>query len=223
MKKQLLITLMALFAVFYATAQNTNEPKSQGNVSVTQSDDISKLVNGPKKQEATQKQESTTPAPTQGEGQQHATESGSHATENNSHATEHEEKSDRSKERRRDEQREKEKKKAKERNYIEDTSGPVDTTKKVMRGGRKIVGYRVQAFAGGNTREDRIKAEQVGSELKKRLPSQAVYVHFNTPRWTTRIGNFRKAENANSLLKTIKKFGYKQACIVKTTITAKHR
>lgn len=222
MKKQLVLTLMALFTVFGTYAQNTNEQKSQGNVSVTQSDDISKLVNGPKKQENTQKQETTTPSTAQGDAQHHATEGGSHATENNSHATEHEKKSDKPKERRREPQ-EKEKKKQKERNYIEDTSGPVDTSKKVMRGGRKIVGYRVQAFAGGNTRQDRIKAEQVGSELKKRLPSQAVYVHFNTPRWTTRIGNFRKAEHANSLLKTIKKFGYKQACIVKTTITAKHR
>ena len=34
----------------------------------------------------------------------------------------------------------------------------VDTSKKVMRGGKKITGYRVQAFSGGNSRADRQKA-----------------------------------------------------------------
>jgi hypothetical protein len=36
---------------------------------------------------------------------------------------------------------------------------PVDNTKKIMKG-YKVNGYRVQAFAGGNTRKDRIQAEQ---------------------------------------------------------------
>ena len=53
----------------------------------------------------------------------------------------------------------------------QDTQTPIaepDTTdiqKKVMRG-YKINGYRVQVFAGGNSRSDRIKAERTGSEIK---------------------------------------------------------
>ena len=41
-----------------------------------------------------------------------------------------------------------------------------DTSKKLIRNGYKITGYRVQAFAGGNSRADRIKAEQTGDHIK---------------------------------------------------------
>ena len=64
---------------------------------------------------------------------------------------------------------------------------------------------------------------KIGDEVKKRLPSQPVYVHFISPRWTVRIGNFRKQEHASSLLKTMKKFGYRQACIVKGVVNIKRR
>ena len=47
----------------------------------------------------------------------------------------------------------------------------VDTSKKVIRGGYKVAGYRVQAFAGGNSRADRIKAEQTGNNIKAQFSS----------------------------------------------------
>ena len=52
--------------------------------------------------------------------------------------------------------------------------GSADTRKKVMLNSRKVNGYRVQAFAGGNTRQDRLKAEQVGNEIKQRFPEEPV-------------------------------------------------
>lgn len=95
----------------------------------------------------------------------------------------------------------------------------VNTTKKVMRNSRRITGYRVQAFSGGNSRADRQKAESIGSAIKMRFPDLPVYVHFYSPRWICRVGNFRTYDEANNVLKEIKSMGYRQACIVKGKIT----
>ena len=95
----------------------------------------------------------------------------------------------------------------------------VDTSKKVMRGGRKVTGYRVQAYSGGNSRADRQKAENIGNAIKMRFPDLPVYVHFYSPRWICRVGNFRTYQEANEVLKEVKEMGYRQACIVKGKIT----
>lgn len=95
----------------------------------------------------------------------------------------------------------------------------VDTSKKVMRGGKKITGYRVQAYSGGNSRADRQKAESIGNAIKQRFPDLPVYVHFYSPRWICRVGNFRTYQEANEVLAEIKDMGYRQACIVKGKIT----
>lgn len=95
----------------------------------------------------------------------------------------------------------------------------VDMRKKVMRGSRKITGYRVQAYAGGNTRADKIRAQQIGEAIKIRYPDQPVYVHFYSPRWICRVGNYRTYGEAEYMLKAIKAMGYKSATIVKGKIT----
>lgn len=95
----------------------------------------------------------------------------------------------------------------------------IDTSKKVMRGGRKITGYRVQAYSGGNSRADRQKAERIGNAIKSRFPDLPIYVHFYSPRWICRVGNFRTYQEANEVLQEIKDMGYRQACIVKGKIT----
>ena len=219
--RRILFVMALSLACIAVSAQNNNEQK-QGNVSVTQSDDISNLVNGPKKQEP--QQEAT------GQKDNGATQSDAPSHENADNNGEHHEsassssESDKPRERPR-EQREKEKedktKIPSERDYLDRSGGPADLSKKVVRGGRKVWGYRVQVFGGGSTRADRQKAEQIGKELKEKMPSQPVFVHFISPRWTCRVGNFRKADHANTLLKTVKKLGYKQACIVKTTVVVK--
>ena len=90
----------------------------------------------------------------------------------------------------------------------------VDMRKKVMRRSYKVNGYRVQVFAGGNSRNDKIKAQNAGNAVKLAFPSQPVYVHFYSPRWICRVGNFRTYEEASAVLHQVKKMGYKQACIV---------
>ena len=98
----------------------------------------------------------------------------------------------------------------------------VDMRKKVMRG-YKVNGYRVQVFAGGNSRDARQKAERVGREINTLFPGEPVYVHFYSPRWICRMGNYRTYEEAHQTLNAVKKLGYKSAIIVKGKITVPYQ
>ena len=97
-----------------------------------------------------------------------------------------------------------------------------DMTKKVMKNSYKVTGYRVQGFAGGNPRNDRRTAETVGNNIKRRFPEQPIYVHFYSPRWICRVGNFRTYEEAHAMLLEIREMGYKQASIVKGKISVQY-
>ena len=95
----------------------------------------------------------------------------------------------------------------------------IDSNRKVMVNSYKVNGFRVQAFAGGNQRKDRQKAEQTGSAIKAAYPTVPIYVHFNSPRWICRVGNYRTYEEAQEMLENIQKLGIKGAIIVKGKIT----
>lgn len=98
----------------------------------------------------------------------------------------------------------------------------VDLRKKVMRKSYKVTGYRVQAFAGGNSRQDKIKAQQIGNNIKMQFPEEPIYVHFYSPRWICRVGNYRSYEEAHRMLTQIHKMGYKSASIVRGKITVQY-
>ena len=83
----------------------------------------------------------------------------------------------------------------------------------------KTTGYRIQVFAGGNTRRDRQRAEQAGNSLRSLFPGEEVYVHFYSPRWICRLGNYRSYEEAREKLHEVRKMGYDAATIVKGKIT----
>lgn len=91
--------------------------------------------------------------------------------------------------------------------------------KKIVRGAKKVPGYRIQVYSGGNTREDRIKAERVSDRMKAAFPDQPIYTHFKSPRWLCRMGNFKSYNEAVKILRQVKSMGYKTATIVKGTIT----
>ena len=97
----------------------------------------------------------------------------------------------------------------------------VDTRKKVMRNSYKVNGFRIQAFSGGNSRVDRQKAEQIGANLKRMFPNQPIYVHFYSPSWKCRMGNFRDQAEAQKVLKQVKAI-YPQACIIKGPISVQY-
>lgn len=101
----------------------------------------------------------------------------------------------------------------------EEASTTTTVRKKVNRGWRKVKGYRVQAYSGSNTRQSRQMAEQAGNAIKAKFPDQPVYVHFYSPSWKCRVGNFRSYAEAERLMKQIRRMGYKSACVVSGTIT----
>lgn len=96
------------------------------------------------------------------------------------------------------------------------TSDSLDTTPKHL---FKTIGYRVQVLAGGNTRQDRQRAEQAGRSLRSLFPGEEVYVHFYSPRWICRLGNYRTYEEAHEKMEEVRKLGYSSATIVKGKIT----
>ena len=95
------------------------------------------------------------------------------------------------------------------------------STQKMLRG-QKVMGYRVQAFAGGNSRKDRQQAEQVRNSIKSHYPNVPVYVHFYSPRWICRVGNYRTYAEAHQMLVSLRALGFEQATIVKGKITVAH-
>ena len=174
----------------------------QGTVTVSQSKDIDELVNNAKLIKS---------APTTATNEK---------SNNATAATEHKQSQHKAQEK-----RDTVEEPLKEQHYASGNTSPsadapsVNTAKKVMRNSRRITGYRVQAYSGGNSRADRQKAESIGNAIKTRFPDLPVYVHFYSPRWICRVGNFRTYDEANSVLKEIKSMGYNQACIVKGKIT----
>jgi hypothetical protein len=97
----------------------------------------------------------------------------------------------------------------------------VDTRKKVMRNSYKTTGFRIQVFSGGNSRVDKQKAEKAGTDMKRYFPNEPVYVHFYSPSWKCRMGNYRTQEEARAVLAQVKKY-YPQACLVKGTISVQY-
>ena len=61
---------------------------------------------------------------------------------------------------------------------------------------RKAMGYRVQVYTGFADRASRNAAIQMQKEICRRFPQMPVYVHFIAPRWTCRVGNFTRREEA---------------------------
>ena len=94
-----------------------------------------------------------------------------------------------------------------------------DTTTLQRTRTHKVMGYRVQAFAGGNSRKDRQQAEQVRNSIKSHYPNVPVYVHFYSPRWICRVGNYRTYEEAHQMLVSLRELGFEQLTIVKGKIT----
>ena len=109
-----------------------------------------------------------------------------------------------------------------EHNDTVSLDNPEEIQKKIMKG-TKVPGYRVQVYAGGNSRNDRIKAERIGSEIKGLFPGVPVYVHFYSPRWICRMGNYRTYEEAHEVLERVKRNGYQSAIIVKGKITVQYQ
>lgn len=99
------------------------------------------------------------------------------------------------------------------------TDAEANNSKKIMRRSYKATGYRIQVYSGGNKRTDKDKCEQIAARLKASFPNMPIYVHFYSPSWKCRAGNFKSHEEASRVLKQVRNMGYTQACLVKGTIS----
>ena len=203
MRRIVTIGLLCAGCILAASAQTTftqrlqEEKKGEGKVTVTQDKAIDELVNGSSTTVSKQTTPSTqTTQSTQSTQQQKTTEQQHKPDSGNT-----------------------QKPAVAERTQQSDTTATDDGRKKVMKGGYKINGYRVQVYAGGNSRDARIKAERVGKEINALFPGEPVYVHFYSPRWICRMGNYRTYEEAHERLRAVKNLGYSSAIIVKGKIT----
>lgn len=194
--------------------QHLQEKKqAKGSVTVTQSKEIEDLVNKADVSAAKQEQQHVTKKPTE-----HADSSKTRHEAQTPHKNEtlkHEPDSAKHHDAKEHHEAQPPKEKHEQTQPETKTEEPyVDTSKKVMRRSYKVNGYRVQVFAGGNSRADKLKAQKAGYAVKRAMPDQPVYVHFYSPRWICRVGNYRSYQEANRVLSQVKKLGYRQACIV---------
>lgn len=95
------------------------------------------------------------------------------------------------------------------------TERPATGEQKVI----KTQGFRIQAYAGNNTRQAKNEAYGVASRVKGYFPELTVYTTFNPPRWLCRVGDFRSIEEADAMMRKMKATGvFKEVSIVRDQI-----
>lgn len=83
----------------------------------------------------------------------------------------------------------------------------------------KARGYRVQVYAGNNSRMARQEANEVADNIKKEFPELSVYAFFQPPRWLCRVGDYRSIEEADAAMRRLKATGkFKEVSIVREQI-----
>ena len=84
----------------------------------------------------------------------------------------------------------------------------------------KRQGYRVQVYAGNNTSRSRNEAQEMASKVRQHFQDAQVYAYFVSPRWLCRVGNFASIEEADAMMRQLKKTGvFKEVSIVRDQIT----
>lgn len=69
----------------------------------------------------------------------------------------------------------------------------------------KAKGYRIQVFAGNNTRVSKERANEVDRFIRSHYPELPVYTVFKNPRWMCTVGDFLYYEEAYEVLRKLKK------------------
>lgn len=83
----------------------------------------------------------------------------------------------------------------------------------------KTTGYRVQIYAGNNTRAAKQQAQKHAQSVKELFPELTVYATFAPPRWLCRVGDYRSIEEADAVMRRIRASGaFKEASIVRDQI-----
>ena len=83
----------------------------------------------------------------------------------------------------------------------------------------KARGYRVQVYAGNNSRRARNEAAAVSEKVKENFPEMPVYTFFQPPRWLCRVGDFKSIEEAHVAMRQLKATKvFKEVTIVREQI-----
>lgn len=83
----------------------------------------------------------------------------------------------------------------------------------------KAKGYRVQVYAGNNSRVARNEATAVAEKVKEAFPKMPVYTYFQPPRWLCRVGDYKTMEEAYAAMLQLKNSGqFKEVAIVRENI-----
>ena len=83
----------------------------------------------------------------------------------------------------------------------------------------KKAGYRIQVYAGNNTRAAKNAAHAVGVRVKELFPDLPVYTSFDPPRWLCRAGDFSTIEEADAVMRQLRAVGdFKAVSIVREQI-----
>lgn len=80
-------------------------------------------------------------------------------------------------------------------------------------------GYRIQVYSGGNSRNAKNEAIQIGRKVRGLFNGLSVYTQFSSPHWTCRVGDFKTMEEANEVFRQLKENGnFQEAVIVRSKI-----
>ena len=83
----------------------------------------------------------------------------------------------------------------------------------------RVRGFRVQVYAGNNSRQARGEANSMAEKVKEAFPEIPVYTYFQPPRWLCRVGDFRSIEEAHVAMRKLKDSGeFKEVAIVREQI-----
>lgn len=88
----------------------------------------------------------------------------------------------------------------------------------------KVSGYRVQIYAGNNSRNSRIEAEKAAQQFKGYFPKVPTYTHFYPPRWVCRVGDFKTSEQAQAFMQQLRQLKvFSGLIVVKSAIQVAYR
>jgi len=83
----------------------------------------------------------------------------------------------------------------------------------------KGTGYRVQVYAGNNSRAARDQATNMAARVKQYFPEARVYTTFVPPRWICRVGDYQSYEEADAMMRKLRDTGsFREVFIIREQI-----
>ncbi|WP_394706788.1 SPOR domain-containing protein [uncultured Bacteroides sp.] len=83
----------------------------------------------------------------------------------------------------------------------------------------KESGFRIQVYAGGDSRDSKSSAYEMSGHVKALFPELSVYILFQSPRWLCQVGDYKTMEEAYAMMRKMKQAGaFNEASIVRSQI-----